>query len=285
MIDFPIIDTHLHLWDPGRIRYPWLDEFAKLNKPHLLDDYNVSCGQYTIDKMVFVQCEAHPSQYMEEVEFVTQQAKLDTRIGALVAWAPLEKGDAVRPELDVLKENPLLRGIRRIIQFEPDPAWCLQDDYIKGVRALADYDLTFDICIKGPEQTASALELVRRCPEVKFIVDHIAKPYIVDHQMEPWAMHIKAFARLGNVWCKMSGLVVEADHAHWTTGDLEPYIHHVLDCFGYDRVMFGGDWPVVLLASPLWKWIAALDHATATADADQRVKLFRDNARVFYRLT
>jgi len=284
MIDLPLVDTHLHLWDPGRIRYPWLDEVPLLNRPHLLDDYNGSCRRYTIDKMVFVQCEADPSQYRAEVEFVTEQAAIDPRIGGIVAWAPLEKGDAVRPELEALKANPLVRGIRRIIQFEPDPAWCLSDSFVEGVAALADYDLTFDICIKGPQQTANTIKLVQRCPDVTCIVDHIGKPYIADHQMEPWATHMKAFAALPNVWCKMSGLVVEADMKKWTAADLDPYIRHTLECFGDDRVMFGGDWPVVLQAAPLWKWIETLDEATADAGEAQRAKLFRENAIAFYRL-
>lgn len=286
-LETTIVDTHLHLWDPGRIRYDWLDDVPQLNRPYLLCDYDMSCGvcSHLVEQMVFVQCEANPDEYLDELSFAESQAGNDDRISGIVSWAPLEKGDGVRAELQVLSLNPLVRGIRRIIQFESDPSWCLQEGFVTGVQALADYNLTFDLCIKGVMQTANVLELVRQCPNVEFVLDHIGKPYIKERRTEPWATHIQRFAEFENVWCKVSGMLVEADCKKWSSDDLTPYFRHVLNCFGYSRVMFGGDWPVVLQAAPLSTWIKIVDEATGKASREERRKLFQENAKQFYRLT
>lgn len=235
--------------------------------------------------MVFVQCEADSAQYRDEVAWVTEQARAEPRIRAVVAWAPLERGDRARQALDALGETcSLLRGIRRIIQFEADPAFCLQPGFVEGTRALAERDLHFEICIKGDEQFRNTLELVRRCPDVRFILDHIGKPFIKERIMEPWAGYLRELAGLPNTWCKMSGLVNEADWDRWVPDDLRPYIDHVIDTFGFDRVMFGGDWPVVTLAATPRRWIDALWNTLGGCSGEERRKLFHDNAATFYRL-
>jgi L-fuconolactonase len=281
MLDFPIIDTHLHLWNPSLLRYPWLDGDPLLNQPYLLPDYQAATAGVTVERMVFVQCEADFAQFRQEAEWVLAQP--DPRIAGIVAWAPLENGDAARADLDTLAAHPRIKGIRRIIQFEPDMEFCLRPGFVKGVQALADYGLSFDICINHL-QMPNAIRLVRQCPNVRFILDHIGKPDIKNHLLDPWRAHIQAFAALPNVWCKVSGLVVEADWQRWTADDLRPYLDHVLTSFGADRVMFGGDWPVVLRAARWRQWVDTLDAATAAASADERRKLFHDNAVAFYRL-
>jgi L-fuconolactonase len=280
----PIVDTHVHLWDPGRVRYPWLADVPSLNRPHLLADYKAATAGLDVEKMVFVQCEADFAQYVEEVAWVTEQAAMDRRLRGIVAWAPLEKGDAARDDLEKLAGNPLLRGIRRIIQFEKDPDFCLRPDFIKGVRLLPEWNMTFDICIKGDAQFKNALDLVRRCPDVKFIADHINKPFIKEGIMEPWAGYMKELAALPNTWCKMSGLMNEAAWGTWTPAELMPYVEHVLACFGTRRVMFGGDWPVCTLAGTYRRWFDTLAEAVSDLSADERRKLFHDNAEVFYRV-
>jgi L-fuconolactonase len=284
MVDFPIVDTHLHLWDPKYLRYPWLDAIALLNKPYLLADYRRACGPVQVEKMVFLQCEVEFSQFQEEADWVTLLAqKEDARIAGLVPWAPLELGDGARPALEKLAANPLVKGIRRIIQFEPDPQFCLRPDFVRGVQALPAYGLHFEICIDYT-QFANTIKLVQQCPNVTFILDHIGKPNIKDHVLEPWKQEMVLLAELPNVWCKMSGLVTEADHKHWTREDLRPYIDHVLDTFGFDRTMYGGDWPVAYQAAEYPRWVETLAWAVAgCTDAEQR-KLFRENALKFYRL-
>lgn len=280
---FPIIDTHLHLWDPGYLRYPWLDNNALLNQPYLLADYNRHCGPVQVEQMVFLQCEVDPAQFREEAAWVTSLAQHDRRIAGIVPWAPLELGDAARPELERFAANPLIKGVRRIIQFEPDSEFCLRPAFVKGVQALADYGLSFDICIFHP-QLANTIKLVAQCPNVRFILDHIGKPDIKNRVLEPWRQEIKTLAGLPNVWCKVSGLVTEADHQHWTKEDLKPYIDHVIDAFGFDRVIYGGDWPVAYQATEYPRWVETLEWAVRGCSDTELRKLFRENAIVFYRL-
>ncbi len=275
-----IIDTHMHLWDPNALSYPWLAEVPTLNRPYLLDDYRAACGGHDVEQMVFVQCET--PQYLEEARWVAQLAEDEPRIAGIVARAPLEE-DAAGVALEQLAQLPLVRGIRRMIQSEPDPAFCLQPNFIRGVKLLSNFDFTFDICISH-SQLAGVIDMVRLCPEVTFILDHIAKPDIKNQVFDPWKAQIRELASLPNVWCKISGLVVEADHKAWTADDLKPYIDHVVACFGIDRIMFGGDWPVVVLASPLHRWIDTLKAHVADWSPADREKLFRENARRFYRL-
>ena len=284
MIDFPIVDTHLHLWDPTYLRYPWLDDNPLLNKPYLLSDYNRHCGPVQVEKMVFLQCEVAFSQFHEEAAWVTQLAKEDTRIAGMVPWAPLENGEAVRADLEaLLAANPLVRGIRRIIQFEPAIDFCLQPNFVRGVQCLADYDLSFDICIAHP-QLANTIKLVAQCPDVKFILDHIGKPDIKAQLFEPWRSELRALASFPNVWCKVSGLVTEADHQTWTPDNLQPYIDHVIETFGFERVMYGGDWPVAYQATEYPRWVETLDGALQGVSDEELRKLFRENAISFYRL-
>jgi len=283
MIPFPIVDTHLHLWDPGNLRYPWLDGNALLNKPYLLADYRRACGPVQVEKMVFLQCECDFSQFQQEADWVTSLAQQDPRIAGIVPWAPLEKGDAARPALEKLAENPLIKGARRIIQFEPDIEFCLQPNFVKGVQALAAYNFSFDICIFHP-QLANTIKMVQQCPNVKFILDHIGKPDIKNHLLDPWRAEIKQLASLPNVWCKVSGLVTEADHQHWTKEDLKPYIDHVIASFGFDRVMYGGDWPVAYQATEYPRWVETLEWAVSGCSETELRKLFHDNAVGFYKL-
>jgi L-fuconolactonase len=283
MAAFPIVDTHLHLWDPKHLRYSWLDGIPLLNQPYLLEGYSGATASLNIERMVFLQCEVDFAQALDEAKWVAGLAETDPRIEGIVPWAPLEKGRAARPDLEALAPIGLVKGIRRIIQFEPDPEFCLQPGFIEGARMLPEFGFSFDICINHA-QMPNTLKFVRHCPGVSMILDHIGKPDIRHQAFEPWKTRLKQFAELPNVWCKMSGLVVEADMEHWTPEDLRPYIDHVLDCFGFDRVMFGGDWPVVLQASTYARWVETLQAAVAGCSDEERRKLFYDNAVAFYRL-
>jgi L-fuconolactonase len=283
MPNFPIVDTHVHLWDPGYLRYPWLDGNNLLNKPYLLDDYKRATGPVQVEKMVFLQAEVDPSQFMQEAAWVTELAQIDPRIQGIVPWAPLEQGDAARVHLEALAQNPLIKGVRRLIQSEPDVEFCLRPDFVRGVQALPDYGLSFDICIYE-RQMASTVKMVAQCPNVQFVLDHIGKPQIVNHLMEPWRTEIRKLAEFPNVWCKMSGMVTEADHQHWTPADLQPYIDHVIEVFGFERVMFGGDWPVAFQAVEYPRWVSTLENAVAGASEHELRALFHDNAIAFYRL-
>ena len=283
MPDYPIVDAHVHLYDPGVIRYGWMTGRAVLDQQRLMDQLDAARGSVEIEALVWVEVGADPGLYLQEASFVDSIARSDRRIRALVAHAPLERGTAVTPDLEKLAAHGLTRGIRRLLQDEPDDAFCLRAGFIEGVRLLARFGLSFDICVYQG-QLANALELVRRCPEVCFVLDHAGKPGIRDGVIEPWRRYITELAALPNVWCKLSGLITEADHRNWNREQLRPYIDHVIGSFGCARVMFGSDWPVAEETHRYGEWVEIVDQALAGTAEDERRKVFRDNAIAFYRL-
>lgn len=283
MLKFPIIDTHVHLWDPREITYEWQHDLPALNRPFLPADYREACGEHEVEKMVFLECDVGAAQHLKEADWVTSLVANESRISGIVAGASLEKGEAIRDALAELKKNPLVKGVRRITQGEDDRAFCLRPDFVKGVQLLPEYGFSFDICIMH-EQLANTTRLVELCPDVSFILDHIAKPDIKNGMLDPWKEELQRLAACPNVVCKLSGLVTEGDHENWTREDLVPYIEHVVETFGFDRVLFGGDWPVVTLASPLHQWMDTVQEILRGVDESNLRKLFRENAESTYRL-
>jgi L-fuconolactonase len=282
MLSFPIVDTHVHLWDPNKLNYPWLKNIPSLNKPYLLADFDQARGPVEVEKIVFLQCDCAFADSLAEAEWVTSLAGQDARIQGIVPWAPLEEGEAAKTYLARLAENKLIKGVRRLIQSEP-VEFCIQPNFVKGVQALAEFGLSFDICIYHPH-LANTIKMVEQCPDIAFILDHIGKPNIKNQLFEPWRAEIKTLARFPNVWCKLSGLVTEADHQHWTKEDLRPYLDHVIDCFGFERVIYGGDWPVSTLATTYPRWVETLAWAVEGCSEAELKKLFRENAITFYKL-
>jgi L-fuconolactonase len=283
MPKFPIVDAHVHLYDPGVIRYGWMAGRPVLHRQRLMAQLDAERGQIEIEALVWVEVGADPGQYLQEASFVDGLARADRRIRALVAHAPLERGAAVAADLEKLAAHGLTRGIRRLLQDEPDDAFCLQPGFVEGVRLLARFDLSFDICVYH-RQLAGALELARRCPEVRFVLDHAGKPGIRAGLIEPWRTQIVELAALPNVWCKLSGLITEADHAKCSREQLRPYMDHVIERFGFERVMFGSDWPVAEETHRYGQWVDIVDQTLAGAPEEERRRVFRDNAIAFYRL-
>jgi L-fuconolactonase len=283
MPSFPIVDSHLHIWSPSTLNYPWLPGVPLLHREFLTEDYRAECGPVEVEAMVFIECDAHPDEARPEVDWVNSQAQIDPRIQAIVAFAPMTKGAAVRPLLEDLAGAERVRGIRHIYQDEADTDFCLQPEFVEGARALPDYGLSFDLCIKHPH-LPSTIELVRKCPDTAFVLDHIGKPGIKDGLLEPWRTQMFELAQLGNVVCKLSGVTTEADHANWTDADLRPFIDTAYEAFGSDRLMFGGDWPVALNAVHLPRWVEVVDTALAGVSEEDLRNVFRHTARRFYRL-
>jgi len=284
MPDFPIIDSHLHLWDPTRFRMRWVEGNPILEQPYGPAEYREHTAGIEIEAMVYLQVDVDPAYALLEAQWVVERAAADPRIRAMVPYAPLEDGDQVRSFLDALvATSPMVKGIRRLLQGESDPEYCLQPRFVRGVQLLAEYGLSFDLCIHSG-QFPGIIELVRRCPEVSFVLDHIGKADIQGRVLDPWREQIAALAAFPNVMCKVSGMVTEADKEHWTADDLAPYVAHTLSAFGEDRVMFGGDWPVALLASSYRRWVETLDALTADLSPQAKRKLWADNARRFYRI-
>jgi L-fuconolactonase len=284
MPDFPIVDAHVHIYDPAAVRFDWMASVPRLNRPHLPEDYKRLTAGVDVAAMVFVEVDAAAGEYIREVEWVTQQAALEPRLRGMVASLPLSTSTSIDAELKQLAAVPLARGVRQLIQGHVgEPGWCLQDQFVNAVQKLPDYNLSFDLCIYHP-QMADAIELCRRCPNVRFVLDHIGKPGIKAGLTEPWMSQLSQLAKHPNVWCKISGVVTEADHDSWTEAKVAPYIHHAISCFGFDRVMFGGDWPVSELATSYKRWVDVVDAVTATASIAEKRKLFCENAISFYRL-
>ncbi len=276
------IDTHVHYWDPAVLSYPWLETVPDINRPFLPADLNEATAGLGLERLVFVQADCAADQAIEEAAWVTQLAGREPRIVGIVAAASLERGEAVRPQLEGLRQYPLVKGIRRLIQGE-GLGFATQPDFVRGVQILAEFGFSFDICIFHP-QAADAVSLVAQCPQVSFVLDHIGKPGIRNGMMEPWATHIRQLASFPNVYCKLSGMANEADPAAWTADDLRPYAAHIFDCFGADRIMFGGDWPVVTLASSYRRWFETATGFIAELAPGEQQKILRENAIRFYRL-
>ena len=223
MPDFPIVDSHLHLWDPSHFRMSWLDGNAVLDQTYGLAEYRQHTAGVDIAAMVYLQVEVEPAYGLLEAQWVADRAREDDRIQAIVAWAPLEYGEQSRAYLDALvKISPRIKGVRRLIQSEPDDDFCVQPRFIRGVQILAEYGLSFDLCIVH-RQLPNASRLVSQCPNVSFILDHIAKPEIGKHLLDPWRANLRELASFPNVICKISGMVTEADFKSWIPADLAPY--------------------------------------------------------------
>lgn len=284
MPNVPIVDAHVHLWDPSRFRMRWLDGNSLLERPYGIDDFREQSAGVDVAGYVYVQVDVDPAYALLEAWWAAARADEDRRLGAIVAYAPLEDGDRCRYYLEALcAVDARVVGVRRLVGAEREPGFTLRPDFVRGVQALAEYNLSCDLCIRA-DQLPDQVELVKRCPDTRFILDHIGKAPIAARALEPWREQISALADLPNVCCKLSGMVTEADPRNWTVEDLQPFADHVLSAFGEDRVLFGGDWPVVLGASSYTHWVAAADQLVASLSESARRKVFGDNARRFYRM-
>ena len=274
-----IIDSHVHFWNPEHLSYSWITGNAVLDRSYLPADYKAANGDYSVRGIVFVEAGADAKHHMQEVDLIET---LNAPIKAIVANSPLDNADGLEKTLESLASRPLVKGIRRIYQGQPE-GFARQSSFIKGVQDLKKYDLSFDICIKS-YQLDETIELVEQSPDITFILDHIAKPKIADGEFDYWATRMKTLAGFDNVSCKISGIITEADHSDWTQEQIKPYILETIEAFGIDRVMFGSDWPVVNLAGSFTQWVDALTYATGGLSESEKQKLFSENVTRVYRL-
>lgn len=275
-----IIDSHLHFWNTDKFKYHWMKPGESIDRPFEAADYAEASAGIDVEGVVFIQADCAPEDSVAEAEWVAQ---LGAPVLGMVGRAPLELGaDASRPTLDALKAMPLTVGIRRLIQWEP-MGFAAQPKFIEGVQALAQYDLPFDICIFYP-QFGNVLTLVEQCPNIRFVLDHFGKPGIAKGEIDQWRKGIAALAQHENVWCKLSGLVTEADPQHWTVQQLQPYVDHALEVFGTGRMMFGSDWPVATVAASYKRWYDTARGFVSGLSEDEQTQIFAENAARFYRL-
>lgn len=273
-----MIDAHHHLWDPGRRAYPWLAGAAMdpIRHPYTVDDLRRVSGA---DATVLVQT---VSSAAETEEFLATAAASGGLIAGVVGWVDLTAPD-VAERLAALDHRELLVGIRHQVENEPDPDWLLRPDVLRGLRAVADAGLAYDLLV-NPAQYASAAEVADRLPGARLVLDHAGKPPIASGDRAAWADAISAIARRPNVFCKLSGLVTEADWASWQVADLVPYADHVLTVFGPERVLFGSDWPVCELAATYERVTETARELTKGLSAAERQEVFAGTARRVYRL-
>jgi L-fuconolactonase len=276
-----LVDSHIHFWDPHHLHYAWLADLPALNRSFTHANLAQAAGDLPLEKIVMVQADCAPGETLSEVAWVKALAASEPRIQGIVAFAPLEAPNA-REVLTELRRTPLVKGVRRLIQSEADD-FAVRADFVRGVQTLTDFDLPFDICIRYT-QLPAVIDMVRQCPDNRFVLDHFGKPPIKAGEIEPWASNLTQIAAFPNIYCKLSGLITEADHENWTPADLQPYIDHVLAEFGPRRLMFGGDWPVSELAGSYTRWFETAQAAVSHLSPTEQDCIFYSNAVDFYRL-
>jgi len=274
------IDAHQHLWDLRQFPYAWCAGIPALNKNFLADDYRAAARNTGIVKAVFVECDVDEPHSLAEAQHLQNLADNHPLIAGIVAAARPERAD-FPAQLAALRKLPKLRGIRRVLHVVPD-ATSQSELFAENVRQLAAHQLTFDLCVRA-RQLPLATALAQKCPDVQFVLDHCGGPDVQGRVFDPWRDQLAELARLPNVACKISGIVAAAGTG-WTVADLQPWVEHVVANFGWERVLWGGDWPVCTLTATLQQWVEAADHLFAAATDIQRENVFSRNAERIYRV-
>ncbi|WP_020661752.1 amidohydrolase family protein [Amycolatopsis benzoatilytica] len=275
-----MIDSHHHLWDPTRRAYPWMsgDALAPIRRPYTVGDLRAVTTAAGVHATVLAQ--TVPDQ--AETEEFLATAAAEPLVAGVVGWVDLAAPD-VADRLARLGELGPLVGIRHQVEDEPDPDWLLRPEILRGLTAVGDAGLVYDLLV-GPAQLAAARQVAERLPEVRLVLDHAAKPGIAAGDWQPWADDVAALAAHDNVHCKLSGLVTEADWREWQVGHLRRYADHVFASFGPSRVMFGSDWPVCELAAAYEVVLDAAVSLTGGLSDPERLEVFEHTAKRTYRL-
>jgi len=273
-----IIDSHVHFWKFDKKRDSWITDNMKiLRQDYLPEHLSLSLKRNGVDGCVAVQ--ADPSEL--ETHFLIELSKTHPEIKGVVGWIDLQNKN-IKERLDYFSQFKIIKGWRHIIQSEPENF--LQDEnFQRGIRELANYRYTYDILIYH-DQLKQALEFVAKFPDQKFVLDHCAKPDIGNNKFEEWKLMIKEMSGYGYVYCKLSGLFTETKWKEWSAGDFYPYLDVVFESFGTDRLIFGSDWPVILLSGIYVQWKSLLEKYMEHYTEEERRKVFGLNAIEFYKL-
>jgi L-fuconolactonase len=276
-----VIDGHQHFWDPARADYPWMEapELARIRRAFGPSDLAPLLRANAINASILVQCRSS----IEETEEFLRVAAATSFVIGVVGWVDLTDG-AVGETLERLRGSPggeRLVGIRHQVHDEPDPDWLLREDVQRGLAAVFGCGLTYDLLVRTRELPA-AIATAQAFPQGRFVLDHAAKPPIADGFSREWADRLAALAECGNVWCKISGLATEAKWDDWDSARLFPLVEHAARCFGEDRLIFGSDWPVCLLAGSYGEIKSALEECLMKLGPHVRHKAFGANAQRAY---
>ena len=273
-----VIDAHHHLWNPALRDYPWMHGLPELNQPFLGTELQAAVRGTPVKTTIAVQATSTD----EETEWLLQAAKGSPFIGGVVGWVDLAH-DGVADRLQMLMSSGGLRGIRHQVEDEADPDWLVSPRVLRGLRAVADAGLVYELLIRRPSGPA-AIAVARQLPELTFVVDHLAKPDIARGEWGRWHDQLAALAALPNVSCKLSGLLTEASREGWSSQTPERYLLKAVDLFGAERCLFGSDWPVSLLRANYADVLAFADDATAGLSDIERGAIFCGTAATLYRV-
>jgi L-fuconolactonase len=274
-----IIDTHHHLWNYNQEEYGWMDEsMTELRRDYLPGDLGPELQKAGTSGTIVVQAR----QSREETLWLLDQAVEHSFIKGVVGWLDLCSPELDR-ELEKLSAHPELVGLRHVIHDEPEDDFMLRPDFMNGIAQLERYKLVYDLLL-FPRHLEHAAELVKAFPGQRFVLDHLGKPFIKSGKMEPWKTKIELLAKHSNIWCKLSGMVTEADHQHWQYQDLLPYMEVVISAFGPGRVMLGSDWPVCRLAGEYTEVMAIARRFIEPLRPEDREKIYYQNAIECYQL-
>ncbi|KJD34312.1 amidohydrolase [Tamlana nanhaiensis] len=274
-----IIDAHQHFWHYNPIKHSWIDDdMAVIRRDFLPTDLQNVYKENGIDGCVAVEAD----QNIEETQFLLKLAEDHSFIKGVVGWVDLQS-DAIESVLNNFSKYNTLKGFRHVVQAEPDHNFILRPNFLNGIAALEKYQYTYDILV-FPHQLGAVLEFVRRFPNQKFVIDHIAKPYIKDGFYDGWAFLMKEIAKHENVYCKVSGMITEADYNNWTEMQLKPYLDLIFEVFGTKRIMFGSDWPVCLVAGNYSEVKNIVNNYIDTFSITEKQAIMGENAVRFYNL-
>ena len=274
-----IVDSHQHFWQVGRFDYPWMTpEVDVLCHDFLPAALAPILKRNGVDKTVLVQA----SNSLDETRWLLQLAEQNSFIAGVVGWIDLT-ADGLSDQLDEFTAHPKFKGVRHLVESEPQDDWLAQPIVQQNLRKLATRGVTYDLLVHTRHLDYAAMA-ADNCPELRFVVDHLAKPPIARREISEWAGRLKKLASRPNVWCKLSGLVTEADWTSWQIEDLKPYVDSALETFGPRRMMFGSDWPVCLLASSYDQVLEAAVKLLGNIGPDDCDRVFSQNAIEVYRI-
>ena len=273
------IDAHQHFWRYNADEFDWIDDsMSSLRRDFGPTDLEPELERSGFHGSIAVQAR----QSLEETRWLLELAESSRLILGVVGWVDLRSPD-VRSQLQAFAGNPKLLGIRHVVQSEPDDRFLLQPEFLRGISALEEFDLTYDILIY-PRHLQVAAEFVRHFPRQRFVLDHLAKPLVKSGRFHPWEAGMQGLARFSNVFCKLSGMVTEADWQNWKPEHIAPYLEIALDCFGPDRLMIGSDWPVCTVAASYAQTMNIVLDQFGKYPADVQHAVLGGNAQRFWKL-